>query len=215
MKKVIIFDFDGTIADSLDITYRLNKKNLEGFGFNFINKKEDFLHMLERNWYNDAMDKGLTKADIDKVGKNFIRLMKKHSNEIKLFNKIDKVILKLSRSHHLFVVTSNFSEIVIPFFKNNNIDIFEDVLTADKEKSKVKKIEDIKKRYPKSELWYVCDTTGDIKEAKKAGIKTAGVTWGYHSKEKIMSTKPDIVVDKVEELLKTLKNPQSETGGIH
>ena len=50
-------------------------------------------------------------------------------------------------------------------------------------------------------IYYVGDTTGDIKEGKQAGIKTVGVTWGWHSKEKMAAAGPNYLVDHPRELL--------------
>ena len=51
------------------------------------------------------------------------------------------------------------------------------------------------------EIFYIGDTTGDIKEGKQAGVKTIGVTWGWHSKEKMAAAQPDYLFDKPEDLL--------------
>jgi phosphoglycolate phosphatase len=51
------------------------------------------------------------------------------------------------------------------------------------------------------DIYYIGDTTGDIKEGKEAGVKTVGVTWGWHSKEKMASAKPDYLFDTPQELL--------------
>jgi phosphoglycolate phosphatase len=51
------------------------------------------------------------------------------------------------------------------------------------------------------DIYYIGDTTGDIKEGKQAGVKTVGVTWGWHSKEKMAAAKPDYLFDSSQELL--------------
>jgi len=52
------------------------------------------------------------------------------------------------------------------------------------------------------DIYYIGDTTGDIKEGKQAGVKTVGVTWGWHSKEKMAAAEPDYLFDNPQELLK-------------
>ncbi|MFO7807208.1 MAG: HAD hydrolase-like protein, partial [Candidatus Moraniibacteriota bacterium] len=80
------------------------------------------------------------------------------------------------------------------------ITTIEEVIGADKEKSKVKKIEKVKKENPGSAIYYVGDTVGDIYEGRKAGATTIGVTWGFHDKEKMESAEPDYLVDSLEKL---------------
>ncbi|MGZ3648342.1 MAG: HAD family hydrolase [Syntrophales bacterium] len=45
------------------------------------------------------------------------------------------------------------------------------------------------------------DTTGDIKEARLAGVRTVAVTWGWHSKEKLETVRPDYLIETVKDLL--------------
>ena len=46
------------------------------------------------------------------------------------------------------------------------------------------------------------DTSFDIDMAKAAGLKTIGVSWGYHGREKLAQA--DVVIDRFEELLPVL-----------
>jgi phosphoglycolate phosphatase len=56
------------------------------------------------------------------------------------------------------------------------------------------------------DIYYIGDTTGDIKEGKQAGVKTVGITWGWHSKEKMAAAKPDYLFDAPQELLQLNDN---------
>jgi phosphoglycolate phosphatase len=49
--------------------------------------------------------------------------------------------------------------------------------------------------------FYIGDTVGDIKEARAAGVWTVAVTWGWHSRERLLAARPDFLVDTPEELL--------------
>ena len=53
----------------------------------------------------------------------------------------------------------------------------------------------------KDQTYYVGDTTGDIREAKTAGVRTVAVAWGWHSRERLLAAQPEFVVDKPEDLL--------------
>ena len=50
-------------------------------------------------------------------------------------------------------------------------------------------------------MYYVCDTVGDIREARDAGIRTVAVTWGWHSRERLAAAHPDRLIDVPEKLL--------------
>ena len=81
--------------------------------------------------------------------------------------------------------------------------IFQEILGSDFMLSKKEKILYAVKKYTAAlkDIFYVGDTTGDIKEGTHAGVKTVGVTWGWHSKDKMTAAKPDYLFDDPQELL--------------
>ncbi len=48
------------------------------------------------------------------------------------------------------------------------------------------------------------DSTHDIEAGKAAGVYTCGVTYGYRPKEALLKTKPNFLIDDIEELIKFL-----------
>ncbi len=82
-------------------------------------------------------------------------------------------------------------------------DIFQEILGSDFMLSKKDKMLYAIKKYPviREDIYYIGDTIGDIKEGKQAGIKTIGVTWGWHDKAKMASSNPDHLFDNPQKLL--------------
>jgi len=56
-----------------------------------------------------------------------------------------------------------------------------------------------------SECVYVGDMVEDIKASKKAGMTVAAVTWGLHSKHKLLAEKPDFMAENHQMLLDYIK----------
>lgn len=56
------------------------------------------------------------------------------------------------------------------------------------------------KKIPHADPIYIGDEIRDVEAAKKAGIKVIGVTWGYNTKMALLTSHPDHVVEKPEEL---------------
>lgn len=93
----------------------------------------------------------------------------------------------LKRLHeHGYVLTINTSALTrncIPTLQKNNIaHLFDFVATAEVSKSKVEKFAMIKDRYgvDKSDMLFITDTLGDVREAYIADVSTVVVTWGAH-----------------------------------
>ena len=73
---------------------------------------------------------------------------------------------------------------------------------ADKETSKVKKINSIKSKFRDAGCFYIGDTLGDVMEGREAGVKTISVTWGWHDEDRLKKGKPDYIIRNPEELIK-------------
>lgn len=52
---------------------------------------------------------------------------------------------------------------------------------------------------------YVGDTNTDMKTGKAAGMYTVGVTWGFREREELQQSGADIIIDRVEDLVKIAK----------
>ena len=49
-------------------------------------------------------------------------------------------------------------------------------------------------------MYLIGDTVGDIIEAKKAGIKSTAVTWGFQDRDRLLAMGPDFIVDTPEDI---------------
>lgn len=201
-KKLIIFDFDGVIADSFQTIYSVVRDAFLSVGIS-----------LSEQGYRDFFltnpklaEKKLTKNEekFDKVQKFIHENAPKKYHDVKIFPEIQKTIPCLAQNAHLAIVSSSQTDIIKQKLKEYNLEkYFTKILGADKEVSKIKKINEIIQHalLPKSSIYFVSDTVGDIREGKKIGIKTIAATWGFHDKKTILRAKPDIVASEPKNLV--------------
>lgn len=201
MKKIIIFDYDGVIVDSLDVYEKAVILAFKKNGFNQINSRESFLALFDGNFFESAVKIGIPAekmpAIIKELEPNLLSLQK----DLKLFDGIREILSKLAKKHKIYIATSNLTNVVKTYLEFQNITDFEEIIGADKETSKVKKIENIKAKYPDSEIFYVGDTKGDMIEGKQAGAKTIAVAWGWHDVERLKEGEPDCIAERPSDLL--------------
>ena len=201
MDKVILFDYDGTIIDSLDVAFKaFNMVALE-YGLVKMKNKKDFAKLYEQNFYESLIKMGMSKKNIKKFNLKLRNTFLKCGYGSKVFSGMKEVVNKLAEKNKIIVITSNITSTIKSSIAKNELNIHE-VLGGDIEQSKVKKILVIKKSFPKADIYYVGDTMGDVLEGKKARVKTIAVAWGYHPRKKLMESKPDFIVDTPEDLLK-------------
>ena len=104
----------------------------------------------------------------------------------------------------MMIISGNVTSFIQEFLKNYEIDFISQVLGGDIEKSKIKKINLFKEKFPGYKVYYIGDTVGDIKEAKHAGVLSVAVTWGFHNKKILEKENPEYLFTRPEELLKLI-----------
>ncbi len=57
----------------------------------------------------------------------------------------------------------------------------------------------------KAKVCMVGDSVMDLQAARAAGIKNIAVSWGYHTRNRLISESPDVIIDAMDELLTSLK----------
>lgn len=197
MKKVLIFDYDGVIFDTVEIAWEIVKTVCNKYCKRKLKTKKDFLETYKQNFYIAMKERGVT--DTKKFKQDCIKLLKnKHP---KPFKDIPKTMKQLAKKNQLAIVSSNFTAIMQKVLKKAGINNFQCIMGADQEENKVKKIKLCLKKFKPSQAFFITDTVGDIKEAKKARIKTVAVTWGFHSKKELAAANPDFIVNSPKELL--------------
>lgn len=200
--KLLLFDFDGVLVDSLDVYEKTVTDCLKVINQPLTRGREEFLELFEGNFYESLVQKGvnLEKFMTASVG----ILSKVNYAEMKPFDAIRPVLRQLSQHHPMVVISSNDTPTITEALRLYDFNgIFQDVLGSDFMLSKKDKILYAAKKYNAalSDIYYIGDTTGDIKEGREAGIQTVGVTWGWHSKAKMTTSQPAYLFDKPEDLL--------------
>lgn len=203
MTKLLLFDFDGVLVDSIDVYEKTVTDCLRQIGQPLTRGREEFLELFEGNFYESLVEKGI---DLDKFMTASVDILSKvNYADMKPFDAIRPVLRELKITHPMVVISSNDTPTINEALRLYDFEgIFDDVLGSDFMLSKKEKILHIIKKYhvTLSDIYYIGDTTGDIKEGKLAGVKTVGVTWGWHSKEQMASSRPDYLFDTPEDLLK-------------
>ena len=147
---------------------------------------------------------GLDDHSINRILETFQSDIGAYQNDLRLFDGISDTLKKISKKNKIVIITSNISKAAKQVLINNGVNCFEDVLGAEKEKRKVKKILQTMARYPGLPAYYIGDTKGDMIEGRKAGAITVAVLWGWHAVKKLEEGSPDHFVRSPEALLNLL-----------
>lgn len=202
MEKLFIFDFDGVVVDSLELYEHSVKLCMEKIGSHPIESHEAFLDLFEENFYQGIVNRGIDLEEFMRVSASVVPTL--NYDLIIPFQDMIPVLIELKKAHRLVIVSSNSSPNVRRILAKFGLDIyFDEILGYDFHFSKTDKISHAMGMFNigKERTYYIGDTTGDIREAKTAGVRTVAVTWGWHPRERLEKTAPDYLIDSPEKLL--------------
>lgn len=204
MSALVMFDYDGVIVDSFELFSACFMKACHQNNFYELNSPEKILALFETNVFEALLGFGLDDHSINRILETFQSDIGAYQNDMRLFDGISHTLRKISKKNKIVIITSNISMAAKQVLINNGIYCFEDVLGAEKEKSKVKKIRLTMARYPGLPAYYIGDTKGDMIEGRKAGAITVAALWGWHAVKKLEEGAPDHFVRSPEALLDLL-----------
>ena len=195
-----MLDFDGVIADSLDVTVAAQVTVMTAHGFPRLASAEALLRMVQANWFEGMRTEGVPAQAGDDIDDYIARALA--AGEFGPFADIPRVVARLGARHDVLVVTLNRGDIVEGFLQRHGITGVAGVLGNEVAASKVEKIGLARRRHAGADgAWYVGDTVGDIAEARAAGARTIAAAWGWHTREQLARAKPDHVAATPADLL--------------
>ncbi len=213
-QKIIIFDFDGTIADSLEMLVTISNRLAVQFGYKQTSQIE--LARLKNLTSREIIKQ--SGISIFKVPFLLRKVKTEMSPEIKtlsLFAGMREVLIELDNiGHKLVIISSNSKSNILAFLEHNNLEnIFyyiysgTTVFGKDKVINKFTRQENI----DIADVVYVGDETRDIEAAKKSNVVAIAVSWGFNTKEALAKQNPDFLIDQPQELINVLDSLSNST----
>lgn len=216
MIKLVIFDLDGTLVNSI---YDLADS------VNFILKDNGYkTHETDEYYY--FVGNGTRKlceraipadrrndAEIDRIHELFLkRYANNYLNKTVLYDGIKETVEALNKLGVKCAVASNktdvfTNEIIDAFFESNTFCCVSGKREGIAAKPDPKIVYDILKRtkIEKESAIFVGDSNVDIFTAKNSGIKSVGCLWGFRTYEELKEAGADYIINEPSELLKILQ----------
>ena len=209
--KVLIFDFDGTIANTLDMAVSVINLLSTQFNYKRIEPHElDRLRSMPARNVIQYLQIPLMKLPL--VVAKGRRVMRSKAELVEPVQGLPEVLRYLRSKHsNLGILTTNSREFVNDFLERNNLQFFDFIYASSSIWGKGKRLNSYMSNSDSSrnDVIYIGDETRDIDAARKTGVPVVAVTWGYNSEKALQQCEPDYVVNHPSELLGVLDGEHS------
>lgn len=198
MKKdlVMIFDFDGTIADTINFLRTI---------FDFPGAEDvDWEGLKNKETREIFRSLGISLAEIPFMLNKVRSVLHKEIEKIKPIEGMKKTLSQVrKKSSCLGILTSCPQKTVEKFLQINNLNFFDFVCSEGDIFNKAKKLDNLlkKRKLDPQSVFYVGDETRDIEAAKTAGVRTVAVTWGLNGEKILRKRNPDYLIREPQELV--------------
>jgi phosphoglycolate phosphatase len=204
--KLIIFDFDGTLADTLSALMRISNRLAPEFGYPQISDEQ----LANLKYLSSWEIIKFSKVALWKIPFLLKRVKEEFPGEVrnvKLFPGVVELLntLKL-QGYRLGIVSSNSEANIRSLLSQNQIEHLFEFVTSGSTFGKGKAIGRILKQYqcPKSDAIYIGDEIRDIQAARSIAIRIVAVGWGFNAPTALMDKQPDLLITKPLALINAL-----------
>ena len=208
--QTLVFDFDGTIADTLGETRRIFNELAPQYGIRQVEEQE--LEALRHLSLKQLLSHlAIPKRRLPALISRGTGMMRANITRLQLIEGMGEVIVEMRRHVESFgILTSNAPANVDLFLRTHGLrEAFDFISSTSKLTGKSKHLKAIRKTFslrPEAML-YIGDELRDVKASQKAGIPIAAVTWGFNSPESLAAERPDHLFHQPSDFLRLLSGP--------
>lgn len=206
---LIIFDYDGVLADTLDDLLLFGQEACNKLGVKHVVTKDDLnnLEVMSFASYGRACD--VPEHLVDEFVKICLTFFAEKKSPPAIFTGLRNVVRYLSINHKMAIITTNSSQNVNAFLITHSLDSFiHAVYGVDSPGSKAQKISMARDRLlenrKQESVFMVGDSLSDVLAAKEASVTSIAATWGHQSLETILRGNPDYVASSPDQLIEMI-----------
>ena len=212
MKKLVIFDLDGTLLDTIADLAESTNHALKQLGYPTHNVET--IRTFVGNGINKLLERALplqkqTEENVRLMRSHFVPYYDAHNADLSSpYPGIVHLLEDLQEKGIMIAVASNkYQEATVKLVKHYFPTINFIEILGQREGINVKPDPSIvfdilqKANVNKEEVLYVGDSGVDMQTAINAGVDAVGVTWGFRPRTELEGFQPMGLIDKAEELL--------------
>ena len=207
---LIIFDFDGVLADTLNDLIQFGQEVCDELGIKHVVKKDDLSNLEIMSFASFGRACQVPEHLIDEFVKRCLKRFAEKKSPPAIFNGLSNIVRNFSTNNTIAIITTNSSQNVNAFLIEHGLDeCIHAVYGIDTPGSKAQKISIAQNQFSadtkRESVFMVGDSLSDISAAKEASVTSIAVTWGHQSLEHLLRGDPDFVVRFPHDLIEVIE----------
>ena len=204
--KYIIFDFDGTLADSNHLFMKAWNLYADQYHYDRVTE-EDISASRNLTIHERAKKYRFPMHKLPIILPKVYRYFKEHIDEVQLFEGISEMLNDLQQTgYKIVIISSNAKENIELLLEKQRVHAVSQVLTSSRLFGKDTVIKKFMKqqKLTQEDVLYVGDEIRDIIACNKVGVRFVWVSWGLDGYELVEKENPAYVVHSPKELSQLL-----------
>jgi len=200
---IVVFDFDGTLGDTLDIFLELFNDFAKEKGLTPIHP-DQIPELRDLPLKEFIKKQGISTLNLIQLLKYSHQKLKPHLNRIQIFKHIPELLQNLKdHNFKLGILSSNSVENIQSILERHKLNkYFSFIHSSSNLFGKDKSLKKLLKKHnlsPKHTI-YIGDEIRDIKACRKIKLQMISVSWGFNSKKALLKENPNYTVDTPSQL---------------
>ena len=193
---LILFDFDGVLADTLDDLLQFSQEACNELGVQHFVVKEDLSTLEVMSFATFGRQLEVPEPLIEEFVRKCLEKTAAKESPPAIFTGLAEVVRNLSTRHVLGIVTTNSTQNVKAFLIDHGLeDCIRVIYGVDLPGSKAEKISQARDQFTAAgeAVFMIGDSVSDMHAAGEASAKSIGVSWGHQSVEMLIRANADFV----------------------
>ncbi len=189
----LVFDFDGTLADSEEICFQLFNEMAAKYGYTRLARHE-VAEIKTLAYVERCRRLGIPMLRVPLLAIEARQRYERLMEALQPFEQIPSALRQLvAAGYHLHILSSNAVSNIRKFIERHDIDLFQTVSCERNFFGKHVGLQKFLRRHRLhcDEVVYMADEVRDVEACRKIGLPIFAVTWGFDAIEMLRAAKPD------------------------
>lgn len=203
---LIIFDYDGVLADTFEDLIQSGQEACNRLGIRHTVVDNDLRELEAMSFVTFGKACGAPDHLIEEFVEICLKFLSTKESPPAIFTGMSEVVKHFSIRHKIAIATTNSSQNVRAFLAHHGLDtLVHAVYGVDTPGSKAHKISLARERFHEESVFMIGDSLSDVRAAKEAGVTSIAVTWGHQALGMLLRGEPDYVVNNPQKLFQIIE----------